>query len=116
MGGGRSYHSIRLLHVESQAYDFDHMDDSLHIAEPIALARPRGAHRFEAFSPKLARRVMFGFVALRRWVRICIRSPVTNKMPKTNNWLRVSGLRGAGVVKWRGGSVRNWFWLREQQY
>ena len=35
------------------------MEDSLHIAEPIALARPRGAHRFEAFSPKLARRVMF---------------------------------------------------------
>ncbi|WP_242681799.1 hypothetical protein [Paraburkholderia hospita] len=35
------------------------MEDSLHIAEPIALARPRGAHRFEAFSPKLARRVMY---------------------------------------------------------
>jgi len=35
------------------------MDDSLRIAGPMALARPRGAHRFEAFSPKLARRVMF---------------------------------------------------------
>ncbi|RDJ97242.1 hypothetical protein [Paraburkholderia lacunae] len=35
------------------------MEDSLHIAEPVALARPRGAHRFEAFSPKLGRRVMF---------------------------------------------------------
>lgn len=35
------------------------MDDSLRIAEPIALARPRGAHRFEALSPKLARRVRF---------------------------------------------------------
>ncbi|WP_080403989.1 hypothetical protein [Burkholderia ubonensis] len=35
------------------------MENSPHIAEPIALARPRGAHRFEAFSPKLARRVMF---------------------------------------------------------
>ncbi|MPW11414.1 hypothetical protein GCT19_39010, partial [Paraburkholderia sp. CNPSo 3155] len=35
------------------------MVDTLHVAEPIALARPRGAHRFEAFSPKLARRVMF---------------------------------------------------------
>jgi hypothetical protein len=35
------------------------MEDSLHITEPVALARPRGAHRFEAFSPKLARRVMF---------------------------------------------------------
>ncbi|MBB5429770.1 hypothetical protein HDG40_007968, partial [Paraburkholderia sp. JPY158] len=35
------------------------MTDTLHIAQPIALGRPRGAHRFEAFSPKLARRVMF---------------------------------------------------------
>jgi hypothetical protein len=35
------------------------MENSLHIAEPAPLARPRGAHRLEAFSPKLARRVMF---------------------------------------------------------
>lgn len=35
------------------------MEDSRPIAVPIPLARPRGAHRFEAFSPKLARRVMF---------------------------------------------------------
>ncbi|RDJ98097.1 hypothetical protein [Paraburkholderia lacunae] len=35
------------------------MADTLRVAEPIALVRPRGAHRFEAFSPKLARRVMF---------------------------------------------------------
>jgi hypothetical protein len=35
------------------------MESSLHIAEPVALARPRGAHRFEGFSPKLARRLTF---------------------------------------------------------
>ncbi|MGF6778654.1 hypothetical protein [Paraburkholderia sp. GAS334] len=35
------------------------MENFLHIAEPVALARPRGAHRFEAFSPKLARRLTF---------------------------------------------------------
>ncbi|WP_347237583.1 hypothetical protein [Paraburkholderia sp. BL17N1] len=35
------------------------MADTLQVTRPIALARPRGAHRFEAFSPKLARRVMF---------------------------------------------------------
>jgi hypothetical protein len=35
------------------------MENSLHIAEPVALARPRGAHRFEGFSPKLARRLTF---------------------------------------------------------
>jgi hypothetical protein len=35
------------------------MENSLHIAEPVALVRPRGAHRFEGFSPKLARRLTF---------------------------------------------------------
>lgn len=35
------------------------MEDSMHIAEPVALVRPRGAHRFEAFSPKLKRRLTF---------------------------------------------------------
>ncbi|MFM0558156.1 hypothetical protein P0D69_45790 [Paraburkholderia sediminicola] len=35
------------------------MENSLHIAEPVALARPRGAHRFEGFSPKLARQLTF---------------------------------------------------------
>ncbi len=35
------------------------MENPLYIAEPVALARPRGAHRFEAFSPKLARRMTF---------------------------------------------------------
>ncbi|MDR6496803.1 hypothetical protein J2797_006735 [Paraburkholderia terricola] len=35
------------------------MADTLQATGPVALCRPRGAHRFEAFSPKLARRVMF---------------------------------------------------------
>jgi hypothetical protein len=35
------------------------MEKSPHIAEPVAIARPRGAHRFEAFSAKLARRMTF---------------------------------------------------------
>ncbi len=35
------------------------MENSLHIAEPVALVRPRRAHRFEGFSPKLARRLTF---------------------------------------------------------
>ncbi|GAB7549026.1 hypothetical protein [Cupriavidus sp. 8B] len=33
------------------------MEDSLRIAEPVAIVRPRGAHRLEAFSPKLKRRL-----------------------------------------------------------
>src|ERR1700709_2534778 len=45
------------------------MENSLHIAGPIALARPRGAHRFEAFSPKLIRRMTFYRRALlEQWV------------------------------------------------
>jgi hypothetical protein len=35
------------------------MADTLPAFTPITLGRPRGAHRFEAFSPKLARRVTF---------------------------------------------------------
>jgi hypothetical protein len=35
------------------------MADTLQVTGPVALCRPRGAHRFEAFSPKLARRIMF---------------------------------------------------------
>jgi hypothetical protein len=33
------------------------MENSLRIAEPVALARPRGAHRRASFSPKLPRRL-----------------------------------------------------------
>jgi hypothetical protein len=35
------------------------MDNSLHMMRPGALARTRGAHRFEVFSPKLKRRLTF---------------------------------------------------------
>ncbi|CAL8480952.1 hypothetical protein [Caballeronia sp. S22] len=35
------------------------MTNILHIPEPVAISRPRGAHRFEAFIPKLVRRVTF---------------------------------------------------------
>lgn len=35
------------------------MKDSLHIAEPVALVRTRGVHRFEVISPKLKRRLTF---------------------------------------------------------
>jgi hypothetical protein len=33
------------------------MEDFSHPAKPVALARPRGAHRLEAFSLKLNRRL-----------------------------------------------------------
>ncbi|MBB2984768.1 hypothetical protein [Paraburkholderia tropica] len=35
------------------------MEHFLKISEPVALARPRGAHRLEVFSPKLSRRMIF---------------------------------------------------------
>ncbi|MEX3973794.1 hypothetical protein [Paraburkholderia caribensis] len=45
------------------------MENPPHIAEPVALARPRAAHRFEAFSPKLGRRMTFYRRALlEQWV------------------------------------------------
>ncbi|WP_336602885.1 hypothetical protein [Paraburkholderia bengalensis] len=45
------------------------MANSLQNLRPLALARPRGAHRFEAFSLELARRVtLYRHVALQQWV------------------------------------------------
>ncbi|MFM0082800.1 hypothetical protein P0D72_28605 [Paraburkholderia sediminicola] len=45
------------------------MENSLRIAEPVALARPRGAHRYEAFSPKLSRRLtLYTRPALEQWI------------------------------------------------
>jgi hypothetical protein len=47
------------------------MENSLHITKPIAVARPRGAHRFEVFSPKLKRRLTFyRRCVLDQWVLI----------------------------------------------
>jgi hypothetical protein len=54
------------------------MENSLHLAEPVALARPRGAHRFEAFSLKLARRLTFyRRPLLEQWVRLEANPAVT---------------------------------------
>jgi hypothetical protein len=47
------------------------MDDSLRGIEPLALARPRGAHRFDVFSPKLKRRLtLYRRCALEAWLMI----------------------------------------------
>ncbi|REE07129.1 hypothetical protein B0G71_7606 [Paraburkholderia sp. BL27I4N3] len=40
------------------------MADTLQVTRPMTLGRPRGARRFEAFSPKLARRAKFYRLAL----------------------------------------------------
>jgi hypothetical protein len=45
------------------------MGNSLPVLQPLALARPRGAHRLEAYSLKLTRRVtLYRHVALQQWV------------------------------------------------
>jgi hypothetical protein len=45
------------------------MEDSLHIAKPVALVRPRGAHRYEAFSLKLSRRLtLYTRPSLEQWI------------------------------------------------
>lgn len=55
------------------------MEHSLAIAAPIALVRPRGAHRFEAYSPKLARRVSFNRrLAFELWLLLEADSRVTD--------------------------------------
>jgi hypothetical protein len=47
------------------------MEHSPPIKTPVAIARPRGAPRLEAFSPKLDRRVMFYRRAiLGQWILI----------------------------------------------
>lgn len=35
------------------------MGNSQHMVEPVLAVRSKGAHRFEVFSPKLARRLTF---------------------------------------------------------
>jgi hypothetical protein len=56
------------------------MADTLHVTKPVALGRPRGAHRFEAFSPKLARRVMFYRRAvLEQWLLLEANPKVINE-------------------------------------
>ena len=45
------------------------MENSWPTLRPMALARPRGAHRFEAFSLKLARRLtLYRSSALQQWI------------------------------------------------
>jgi hypothetical protein len=45
------------------------MVNSMPVLQPLGLARPRSAHRLEAFSLKLARRVTLSrHVALQQWV------------------------------------------------
>lgn len=47
------------------------MEDSLHSSAPTAMIRPRGAHRFEVFSPKLGRRLtIYRRVVLDAWMLI----------------------------------------------
>jgi hypothetical protein len=47
------------------------MDDSVRRVEPLALVRPRGAHRFDVFSPKLKRRLtLYRRCALEAWLMI----------------------------------------------
>jgi hypothetical protein len=54
------------------------MENSLHIREPVVLVRPSGAHRFEAFSPKLARRLtLYRRALLEQWLLLEADSAVT---------------------------------------
>ncbi|WP_174931400.1 hypothetical protein [Burkholderia lata] len=58
------------MDFEFRPSGFDLMEDSSSIA-PVAIVRPCGTHRFEAFSPRLARRITFyRRPALEEWLVI----------------------------------------------
>jgi putative transposase len=59
---------------------------------------PRGLQARIAFITVSEPNTLIGFVALRRWVRNCIRSPVANKMPKTKDAPRKTLPAGIGKV------------------
>lgn len=69
------------------------MGNSLHITEPVALVRPRGAHRFEAFSPKLARRLTLYRRALLEQGILLEADPAVTKFCERPGYVHVEGLQ-----------------------
>ncbi|WP_313066135.1 hypothetical protein [Paraburkholderia sp. LEh10] len=77
------------------------MEHSLHIWQPVALARPRGAHRLEAFSLKLDRRLTFyRRAALEQWVLL-------EADPRTNHFCERPGFIQFGERRYLAE-----FWVR----
>ena len=69
------------------------MNDSLCSVEPIAFARPRGAHRFDAFSLKLQRRLtLYRRSALEAWLMI-ESDPVVHSFCERPGLVRLDGQR-----------------------
>lgn len=69
------------------------MENSLHITEPVALVRPRGAHRFEAFSPKLARRLtLYRRALLEQWF-LLEADPAVTTFCERPGYVHVEGLQ-----------------------
>lgn len=69
------------------------MEASLQIPVPVALARPRGAHRFDVFSPKLSRRLtLYRRCAFDQWVLIET-DPFVQSFCERPGYLQVSGHR-----------------------
>ena len=91
------------------------MEDPLSIAGPITVARPRGAHRFDAFSPKLARRVMF-YQRPAPWNSGCCWKPIRQSLRFANGLAMhrsmvaaVSPISGFAMV-----IAKNWSFLTMQ--
>lgn len=54
------------------------MENILQVPQPVALARPRGAHRLECFSPKANRRItLYRPAALEQWILLEANPAVT---------------------------------------
>lgn len=69
------------------------MEDSWHVSEPIAIVRPHGAHRLEAFSPKLNRRIiLYRRQALDLWITI-ESDPTVRKFCERPGYIQFRGQR-----------------------
>ncbi|MFS8978887.1 hypothetical protein PO002_31045 [Cupriavidus necator] len=70
------------------------MEDSWQVSEPIAVARPYGAHRLEAFSPKLNRRiVLYRRQAFDLWITI-ESDPKVREFCERPGYIQFRGKRG----------------------
>ncbi|MGF6971007.1 hypothetical protein OKW43_008102 [Paraburkholderia sp. WC7.3g] len=69
------------------------MVDVLRSFEPLALPRPRGAHRYDVFSPKLGRRLtLYGRSAFEAWLMLEA-DPATRTFCESPGFMAVDGQR-----------------------
>lgn len=69
------------------------MENSLHIVGPVAFVRPRGAHRFETYSPKIGRRLtVYRRQALELWL-LLEADPTVTTFCERPGYVQIDGRR-----------------------